>query len=194
MAHNAQRNSAATSGGPAYPPSLHSPSGNRHTPSALIIAAYTLAQIGFLGLNVITLVALWQRAPRAAFIVFLIWVVLIYALLILVPRRLDVENHVLSMISRWRHGQTNVATAIPSSPAPTPNPSQGPYLHPPSFTRAGPTDMSLTSGGPRSTGGDDDDDDIDEDTRQRMIEAEMDRREVSIITMPKRKLWVANPS
>ena len=41
---------------------------------------------------------------------------------------------------------------------------------------------------------DDDEDDIDDDTRQRMIEDEMSRRDVSIITMPKRKLTVANPS
>lgn len=190
MAHNAQRNSAAASG-PAYPPSLHSTSGSRGTPSVLIIAAYAVAQIGFLGLNVITLVALWKHAPRAAFIVFLIWVVLFYALLFLVPQRLEVERHILSIISRRKQKQPDVPAAIPSSPTPPPNSSHGPYLHTPSFTRTPPTDMS--SGGARSAE-EDDDDDIDEDTRQRMIEAEMDRREVSIITMPKRKLWVANPS
>ncbi|RXW25265.1 hypothetical protein EST38_g643 [Candolleomyces aberdarensis] len=189
MAHNAQRNSAAN-GGSAYPPSVHPTSGNHDTPSVLIIAAYALAQIGFLGLNVITLVALWKHAPRAAFIVFLVWVVVFYALLALVPQRLEVERHILSMISRRKRGQPNVPPPVPSSPTPPPNSSHGPYLHTPSFTRTMPADMS--SGRRRSA--EDDDDDIDEDTRQRMIEAEMDRREVSIITMPKRKLWVANPS
>ena len=38
------------------------------------------------------------------------------------------------------------------------------------------------------------DSDEDEDTRQRRIEDEMARRDVSIVTVPKRKLWVANPS
>jgi hypothetical protein len=143
-----------------------------------------------LGLNVITLVSLWKHAPRAAFIVFLIWAVLFYSLLFLVPQRLEAERHILSIISRGKQKESNVPTAIPSSPTPPPNSSHSPYLHTPSFTRTVPTDVS--SGG--AAAAEEEDDDIDEDTRQRMIEAEMDRREVSIITMPKRKLWVVNPS
>jgi hypothetical protein len=36
--------------------------------------------------------------------------------------------------------------------------------------------------------------DEDEETRQRRIEDEIARRDVSIVTVPKRKLWVVNPS
>lgn len=52
----------------------------------------------------------------------------------------------------------------------------------------------MTPMGPRSVETDDDDDDIDEDTRQRQIEEEMGRREVSIVTVPRRRLWITNPS
>ena len=43
-------------------------------------------------------------------------------------------------------------------------------------------------------GEDDPYDDEDEETRQHRIEDEMNRRDVSIVTVPKRKLWIANPS
>ena len=42
--------------------------------------------------------------------------------------------------------------------------------------------------------GDGPDDEEDEDTRQQRMEEEMNRRDVSIVTVPKRKLWIANPS
>ena len=38
------------------------------------------------------------------------------------------------------------------------------------------------------------DSDEDEETRQRRIEDEIARRDVTIVTVPKRRLWVANPS
>ena len=37
-------------------------------------------------------------------------------------------------------------------------------------------------------------DDYDEEDEQRRIEQELDRREVNIVTVPKRKLRVTNPS
>jgi len=40
---------------------------------------------------------------------------------------------------------------------------------------------------------DDDEDDADEDTMQQRIEDEMARRDVSIITVPRKKLWITNP-
>lgn len=39
----------------------------------------------------------------------------------------------------------------------------------------------------------DDDDDEDEESRQRRIEEEMSRRDVSIVTVPRRKLFLTNP-
>lgn len=61
----------------------------------------------------------------------------------------------------------------------------GPYIHQPSH-RTLPSDRQARSA-------EDDDDDEDEDTRQRRMEREMERREVSIVTVPKRKLWITNP-
>jgi hypothetical protein len=52
----------------------------------------------------------------------------------------------------------------------------------------------LSHGAPLSVEGDDNDDDLDDDTRQRVIEEEMQRRDVSIVTVPRRKLWIANPT
>lgn len=69
----------------------------------------------------------------------------------------------------------------------------GPYLHQPPYRTAATDEYSHSHAGPRSLEADDDDD-VDEVTRQRMIEEEMDRREVSIVTVPKRRLWVTNPS
>jgi hypothetical protein len=55
------------------------------------------------------------------------------------------------------------------------------------------SDASISHGAHRTSEADDHSD-IDEDMRQRTIEDEMGRREVSIVTIPKRKLWIANPS
>ena len=40
---------------------------------------------------------------------------------------------------------------------------------------------------------DDEDDDVDEETRQRRIEEEISRRDVNIVTVPKRRLFLMNP-
>lgn len=40
----------------------------------------------------------------------------------------------------------------------------------------------------------DDEDDEDEDARQQRIESEMARREIVTVTVPRRKLLIANPS
>lgn len=70
---------------------------------------------------------------------------------------------------------------------------QGPYAHHRPLFRASPQldDLSYSHGSPRSV---ETDDDVDDDTRQRLMEEEMERRDVSIVTVPRRKLWVANPS
>jgi len=52
----------------------------------------------------------------------------------------------------------------------------------------------MSTGRNHEDGDDDPDDDEDEETRQRRIEGEMNRRDVSIVTVPKRKLWIANPT
>jgi hypothetical protein len=72
--------------------------------------------------------------------------------------------------------------------------SEGPYTyHQPPYRLSTQAD-ELSHGVPMSTETDGTDDDIDEATRQRVIEEEMERRDVSIVTVPRRKLWIANPS
>lgn len=86
----------------------------------------------------------------------------------------------------------NSAAEIASSPG-----GHGPYTYhrPPVRTSTQHDDMSHVRGTPLSVCSDDnDDDDLDEDTRQRLMEEEMERRDVSIVTVPRRKLYLTNPS
>ncbi|EAU84773.2 hypothetical protein CC1G_00292 [Coprinopsis cinerea okayama7 len=201
VAHNAQRASIATSDAlhlTPPPPINHQP----QRPPALDMSAYFVAQIGFLGLNIMTLIALWKHAPKAVFVVFVLWVIIIYLVALFVPQRFSTEEFLLSKLKRQATPSPPPPEAGPTS-SPLPHATElqapirplGPYLHQPPFLRTVPADPVYNiSDDPRSVEGDDDDDDIDDETRQRMIEEEMDRREVSIVTVPKRKLWVANPS
>jgi len=79
---------------------------------------------------------------------------------------------------------------------PFPSETRGPYMHHPAYRVVHEDDYYSTShGGPLSVDTEIEvESDEDEDTRQRRIEEEMGRREVSIVTVPKRKLWIANPS
>lgn len=95
----------------------------------------------------------------------------------------------------WRLRGNSMQTGIHPTDA-TP-PTQGPYTHhrPTYRVVTHPDELSYSQhASPLSADTDDNDDDMDEDTRQRAIEEEMDRREVSIVTVPRRKLAVANPS
>jgi hypothetical protein len=74
-----------------------------------------------------------------------------------------------------------------------PTEPRGPYMHHPTYRVAHEDDHSTSHGGPLSVDTEVESDE-DEDTRQRRIEEEMGRREVSIVTVPKRKLWITNPS
>jgi hypothetical protein len=70
---------------------------------------------------------------------------------------------------------------------------RNPYLHQPSFYPAAEDDLQSGSyAGLRSEPEEESED--DDDARQRRIEDEIGRRDVSIVTVPKRKLWVVNPS
>ena len=146
---------------------------------------------------VITLVILWSRAPTAAFVVFLVWTVFFYSVMIVVSRRLRPRGSVIAALcSRLPYYPSGVSTAAPPQ-IPTQESPPGPYVHhqPLSRIMSDLIDGSYPhSNGPRSVETIDDDDDLDEDTRQRMIEEEMGRRDVSIVTVPKRKLWITNPS
>ncbi|KAH7887753.1 hypothetical protein F5I97DRAFT_886400 [Phlebopus sp. FC_14] len=160
-----------------------------------------------LGLCILSLVALWYHAPMSLFAVFLLWTLIFYvSLFALAWHGRPARSLLTTLIARLRTGPSQPAispgtpTSRPLSMAgtdqyPFPTDSRGPYLHqPPYRTAGGHDDVSTSQGGPRSVETDDDDDDVDEDTRQRRIEEEMGRREVSIVTVPKRRLWITNPS
>jgi hypothetical protein len=168
------------------------------------VALRLVFHVLLLGACVLSLVALWTRASQSMFAVFLAWTLCFYLSIPIFAWRGKPHRSIIAvMISRLR---TPVVNTLPPEPQPStsvvgdnvpfPTVSTGPYVHRPPFRAVnspGPDDSLPT--GPRSVESDDDDDnDEDEDTRQRRIEDEMGRREVSIVTVPKRKLLIANPS
>jgi hypothetical protein len=155
-----------------------------------------------LALCVFTLFTLWSQAPRVFFAIFLIWTLSYYvSMFVFAWHGYPQKSITAVIINRLRTAPSTFIpeTAQPSTPdeqgVPFPTGSQGPYVHQPphrAVLSSGPDEVLE---GPRSVeADDDDDDDADEDTRQRRIEEEMARRDVSIVTVPRRKLWIANPS
>lgn len=178
-------------------------------PSPLDIVIHVLFHAFLLGLCVISLVALWSRAPRASFAVFLAWTVVFYALLFMFAWNGRPEQSVLTVLfTRLRaeplpiHDPSVFADPLPPPTAtdeqfPFPTTPRSPYVHhQPQFsvahTGTGVDEMSVLQ--PRSVETDEEDDDVDDETRQRQIEEEMERRDVHIVTVPKRKLRITNPS
>ena len=169
-------------------------------PSRFHSFLHTLLHCFILGLSVVTLVALWQRAPKAAFIIFLIWTLAFYAFLFILSwRGIPRESILTVLLTSIRHHSHEHVPAPPSTPPsrplstvpndPFPGDSRGPYVyHQPPYRRAVSTgeEEYMSSAGHVP--------DEDEEEEQRRIEQEMERRDVSIITVPKRKLWIANPS
>lgn len=181
-------------------------------PTAWNAFFHVLVQISILGICVVGLDALWTRARRYLFVLFLLWVLSFYtAMTVLAWHGRPVESLLTAALWRLRgHSMSTSAIPTPSDPrvsntlldenvsgGPS-SPRQGPYTHhrPPVRTSVLLDDMSHIHGTPLSLSSDnnDDDDEIDEDTRQRLIEEEMERRDVSIVTVPRRKLYLTNPS
>ena len=164
-------------------------------PPFIDVVLHIILHAALLGICIVSLVALWTQAHKAAFAVFLTWTVLFYIAIFSFSWFGRPEKSVLSvMMYRLRGGNASAPDrqALRSPQNDQPSAHEGPYLHHPPFRHA--TRDELAQAGPRSITTDDEDDHIDEDTRQRMIEEEMDRRDVSIVTVPRRKLWIANPS
>jgi hypothetical protein len=172
-------------------------------PQPFEIILRSLCHLFLLALCLLSLVALWSLTSRAGFAVFLTWLLAFYVSLFLCawygrPRR----SILTTIVSRLR-------TPPPLAPQPTsgslplfpvdqysfPTDARGPYVHhQPPYRAGGTDDVPITPGGPRSAEIDgDDEDDADEDIRQQRIEDEMARREISIITVPRKKLWITNP-
>lgn len=172
------------------------------------IILHILFHIFLLGLCVLALVALWTRAPVATFAIFLVWTIAFYALLFIFAWSGRPANSLLTVIisrlradhvvpSRSEHVDTSSPSPIlpPGQQVPFPN-IANPYLHQPNH-HATPYDaLSVSHEGPRSmtSAEEETDEEVDDETRQRNIEDEMSRREVSIVTVPRRKLWITNPS
>ncbi|KAF5393673.1 hypothetical protein D9757_000040 [Collybiopsis confluens] len=172
-------------------------------PGPITFVFHLLLHLSMLGLAIVSLIILWSHS-LAGFIVFLIWIIAHYAgLFILAWNGLPTISILAVILMRLR---TNpdlqppqelaeyIASQSPAVSAPDHYafPTQGPYSHEPPFLTAGSTDFS--HGGPRSAETDGDDEEEDEDARQQRIEGEMERREIVTVTMPRRKLLIANPS
>ena len=173
------------------------------TLSAWDIFLHTLFQVLLLANCILILIALFSRAPIAAFAIFLIWTVIFYLCIFLLAWHGQPETSILSIaIHRLRvHPMSPVPQADPSVPEEPQSPVGSPYTYQqPSWRRAvSPEDDR----GTRTSYGrptldldyvDDDDDDDDETERQRRMEEELERRDVHIITVPRKRLWIANPS
>ena len=136
---------------------------------------------------------LWSRASRVLFAVFLIWLVLFYAVMIILAWNHYPTTSLLTASLQSLRDSILDKDNLTNENTPSTN-GQGPYTyHRPPYRLSTNAD-ELSHRAPLSSETDGNDDDIDEDTRQRVIEEEMERRDVSIVTVPRRKLWIANPS
>jgi len=178
-----------------------------HMPHPLVGSVHVLFHALLLSLCILSLVELWVRAPTAAFIIFLVGTVAFYvALFVLAFYGIPRVSILSTIVYRLRGGEPRspaVATPVPSRPLSTagsevPFPeSRSPYQHhqPPyrRTTSAGPDEYPTSVSHGHGTAEVDDEDEDDEDARQRRIEEEMSRRDVSIVTVPRRKLFLTNP-
>ena len=178
------------------------PSSLARYPPPLEVAFRTIFHALLLALCILSLVRLWQGGPVAAFTVFLAWAVGFYIAIVVLAWRGRPRDSILTVTFSRLRARPHHASQLDSRPisSATPEPSipfsdlRGPYLHSPPFRTAQEDESYMSTGRNHEDGGEDPDDDDDEETRQRRIEDEMSRRDVSIVTVPKKKLWIANPS
>jgi hypothetical protein len=160
-----------------------------------------------LALCVLSLEELWKRAPLGLFVAFLIWTVAFYVILVILswngrPRYSTLTVLLCNIRGTKQPTPAPIGTPSASRPIstagtdqfPFPQEPRSPYLHQPLFHSAPEDDLHSASYAGLRSEPEELESDEDEDTRQRRIEDEMGRRDVSIVTVPKRKLWVANPS
>ena len=162
-------------------------------PKPSVIIVHIVLQISLLGLSAVTLVILWSRSSRVLFLVFLVWVILFYVVMVVLAWNYYPTTSLLTAFLRSLRGH-NILDEDNLANGTTSTNGEGPYTyHQPPYRISTPAD-ELSHGALMSAETDGTDDDIDEATRQRVIEEEMERRDVSIVTVPRRKLWIANPS
>ncbi|KZS97790.1 hypothetical protein SISNIDRAFT_196572 [Sistotremastrum niveocremeum HHB9708] len=164
------------------------------------MALRALVDILLLATSVFALVALWENRAFAGFAVFLAWIVIAYTCIIVFSWRKHPPSTPLgALFRRWRPSPSSpapAATPLQNSQYPFPTTeSTNPYTyHEPPFRRASPSSEyhPQTSLGHARLVESDPDDDEDDDEKQRRMEEEMQRRDVSIITVPRRQLRIAN--
>ncbi|KAG6900977.1 hypothetical protein C0993_004415 [Termitomyces sp. T159_Od127] len=173
----------------AAPPFSSQP---RPTVSEMVIHA--IIQALLLGLSILTLIYLWLRAPKYGFVIFLVWTLTFYAIMIYFALRHRTECSFSYVLCSLHNSPVRNTPADPNPPSSLTEVNPGPYAHQPLYRLATAADeISSCQDAPRSTETDGHEDDLDDDTRQRIIEEEIGRRDVSIITIPRRKLWIVNP-
>ncbi|KAI0254745.1 hypothetical protein BJV78DRAFT_1279851 [Lactifluus subvellereus] len=171
------------------------------------IVLRTVMHALILALCILSLLELWHRAPLGLFAAFLVWTVAFYVIIIILSwsgrPRYSILTVLLGRIrgdSRFIAGSTSTPSASrPISTAgtdqfPFPQELRSPYLHQPLFHTAAEDDLHSASYAGLRSEPEENSSDEDEETRQRRMEDEIARRDVSIVTVPKRKLWVVNPS
>ncbi|KAH9965875.1 hypothetical protein BC827DRAFT_1315587 [Russula dissimulans] len=171
------------------------------------IALSTLMHVLLLALCVLSLVELWKRAPLGLFVAFLSWTAAFYVVLFVMswcgrPRYSTLTALLSSIRGTAQYISAPVGTPSISRPIsvagtdqfPFPPEPRSPYLHQPLFHTAPDDDVRSSSYAGLRSEIEEIESEEDEETRQRRIEDEIGRRDVSIVTVPKRKLWVVNPS
>lgn len=181
-------------------------------PSLWLGIIHILFHLLLLGLSILCLVALRSIHSIVGLVVLVVWILAFYVIIVALALRGQPRVSVLSAVLYRLRGGTEAPVVVSPPEAPSPAPAstlnelqhsppvagpRGPYTHhqPPFRSTVSPpghddTDLHEE---PRSVESDEDDEE-DEDARQHRMEAEIGRRDVSIITVPKRKLWVTNPS
>ncbi|EIN10748.1 hypothetical protein PUNSTDRAFT_142689 [Punctularia strigosozonata HHB-11173 SS5] len=185
-------------------------------PGSLTAVFHVVLHATILALCVLSLLALHDQDFTAPFAIFLVYVIVFYSAIFLLAWKGRPRHSVLVvLIGRLRGVPATIPPPPPSGPVPptdqdqytypgsTPPAQLSPYIHQPPYHQAiGDTaeDESVAFHSSRQPlsmqTSDDDDDDDDESTRQRRIEEEINGRDVNIVhvTVPKRRLWVTNPS
>jgi hypothetical protein len=163
-------------------------------PSTLDAFTHILLHAFLLALCILSLIALWNHASVATFAVFIAWTVCFYfVILVLAWQGIPSRSILTVIINRLRDPPVPQPSVISPPTAYAESAMNGPYQHQPSYRLAQDSEYptSVSHGG--ITVEDDDDDDVDEETRQRRIEEEINRRDVNIVTVPKRRLFLMNP-
>lgn len=160
-------------------------------PPVLASAAHSLLHAFLLGLCILSLIALWNRAPTGPFVVFLVWTAGCYFVILVLAwhgiPRVSVLSATVSRLRNSPHPASAQTPPIGLDGMPFPSPS-GPYQNNPPY-RANHDSEYPTS---VSHAGHTIEDDLDDDDEDR-VEEEMSRRDISIVTVPRRKLMVRNP-